>query len=183
MFPKTFSGLGMLGEPYQIKLKEEAVPHSIYTPRSVAIPLRSKVKEELHRMEAMGVISKISYPTLWCAGMVVAPKRFGAVRICVDLKPLNQNVLREVHPIPKVDETLAQLSGATLFSKLDANSGFWQIPLAPESRPLTAFVTPFGRYCCNKLPFSVSSAPELFQRRMNQILEGLEGVLCQMETC
>ena len=134
-------------------------------------------------MEAMGVISKISYPTLWCAGMVVAPKRFGAVRICVDLKPLNQNVLQEVHPIPKVDETLAQLSGATLFSKLDANSGFWQIPLAPESRPLTAFVTPFGRYCFNKLPFSVSSAPELFQRRMNQILEGLEGVLCQMETC
>ena len=99
----------------------------------------------------------------------------------MDLKPLNQNVLREVHPIPKVDETLAQLSGATLFSKLDANSGFWQIPLAPESRPLTAFLTPFGRYCFNKLPFGISSAPELFQRRMSQILEGLEGVLCQMD--
>ena len=181
MFPNVFSGLGTLGEPYQIKLKEGAVPHSIYTPRSVAIPLRSKVKEELHRMEAMGVISKISDPTPWCAGMVVVPKRSGAVRICVDLKPLNQNVLREVHPIPKVDETLAQLSGATTFRKLDANSGFWQIPLAPESRPLTAFLTPFGRYCFNKLPFGVSSAPELFQRRMNQILEGLEGVLCQMD--
>ena len=177
MFPNVFSGLGTLGEPYQIKLKEGAVPHSIYTPRSVAIPLRSKVKEELHRMEAMGVISKISDPTPWCAGMVVVPKRSGAVRICVDLKPLNQNVLREVHPIPKVDETLAQLSGATTFSKLDANSGFWQIPLAPESRPLTAFLTPFGRYCFNKLPFGVSSAPELFQWRMNQILEGLESVM------
>ena len=119
-----FSGLGTLGEPYQIKLKEGAVPHSIYTPRTVPIPLRDKVKEELRRMEAMGVISEIRDPTPWCAGMVVVPKRSGAVRICVDLKPLNQSVLREVHPIPKVDETLAQLSGATVFSKLDANSGF-----------------------------------------------------------
>ena len=86
------------------------------------------------------------------------------------------------YPIPKVDETLVQLSGATVFSKLDANSGFWQIPLTPESRPLTTFTTPFGRYCFNKLPFGIiSSAPKLFQRRMNQILEGLEGMLCQMD--
>ncbi len=105
----------------------------------------------------------------------------GAVRICVDLKPLNQSVMHEVHPTPKVDDTLAQLAGAKLFSKLDANSGFWQIPLAKESRPLTAFITPFGRYCFNKLPFGIFSAPELFQRHINQIVEGLEWVLCQMD--
>ena len=79
-------------------------------------------------MEKAGVISKVSEPTPWCAGMVVVPKKTGKVRICVDLKPLNKRVLREVHPLPKVDETLAQLSGAKIFSKLDANSGFWQIP-------------------------------------------------------
>ena len=84
-------------------------------------------------MEQMGVISKVSDPTPWCAGMVVVPKKSGQVRICVDLKPLNESVLREVHPIPKVDDTLAQLAGATVFSKLDANSGFWQIPLDEES--------------------------------------------------
>ena len=99
----------------------------------------------------------------------------------MDLKPLNQSVLRETHPIPKVDETLAQLSGAKLFTKLDANSGFWQIPLAKESRPLTTFITPFGRYCFNKLPFGISSAPELFQCRMNRILEGLDGVVCHID--
>ena len=58
---------------------------------------------------------------------------------------------------------LAQLAGACLFSELDANSGFWQVPLAPESLPLTAFITPFGRYQFNKLPFGISSAPDLFQ--------------------
>ena len=73
--------------------------------------------------------------------VVVVPKKSGEVRICVDLKALNKNVLREVHPIPKVDETLAQLAGAKIFSKLDANSGFWQIPLSDDSRLLTTFVT------------------------------------------
>ena len=65
---------------------------------------------------------------------------------CADLKRLNQSVLREVHPIPRVDEVLAQLSGAAVFSKLDANSGFWQIPLSSESRPSTTFLMPFGWY-------------------------------------
>ena len=111
----------------------------------------------------------------------MAPKKNGDIRICVDLKALNESVLREVYPIPKVDETLAQLTGATVFSKLDANSGFWQIPLADSSRLLTTFITPFGWYCFNKLPFGISSAPELFQKRMGQILEGLDGVLCQMD--
>ncbi len=68
-----------------------------------------------------------------------------------------------------------------MFSKLDANSGFWQIPLSQSSRLLTTFVTPMGRYCFNKLPFGISSAPEHFQRRMNEILTGLPGVLCQMD--
>ena len=58
-------------------------------------------------MEAMGVISKVDEPTDWCAGMVVVPKKSGSVRICVDLKPLNESVLRETHLLPKVDETLA----------------------------------------------------------------------------
>ena len=152
-YPKLFKGLGTLGEEYKIELREGATPYCLYTPRNVAMPLRPKVKEQLNKMEAMGVISKVSKPTEWCAGMVVVPKvSSGEVRICVDLTHLNDNVLREVHPIPTVDETLAQLAGAKVFSKLDANSGFWQIPLAPESYHLTTFVTPFGRYQFEKLP-------------------------------
>jgi hypothetical protein len=75
----------------------------------------------------------------------------------MDLKPLNESVLREIHPLPKVDEILVQLDGpgAKVFSKLDANSGFWQIPLAEKSKLLTTFITHNGRYCFNKLPFSI----------------------------
>jgi len=126
-------------------------------------------------MEAMGVI--LDKPTPWCAGMVVVPKKSGAIYICVDLKPLNECVQREVHPLPKVDETLAQLTGAKISSKLDANSELWQIPLTESSRLLTTFITPSGRYCFNKLPFGIASAPKHFQKRMSAILSGLNGVV------
>lgn len=120
-------------------------------------------------------------PTEWCAGMVVVPKKQGSVRICVDLKPLNESVLREIHPLPTVEDLLAQMRGAKIFSKLDANSGFWQIPLAESSRLLTTFITPYGRYCFNVLPFGISSAPEYFQKQMNRVLCGLDGVLCLID--
>ena len=176
-FSKAFQGLGNLGKEYDIKLQPDSKPHTLFTPRLVPLPLRPKVTEELDRMEKSGVISKVTEPTPWCAGMVVVPKKSGNVRICVDLKPLNRSVRREVHPLPKVDETL----GAKVFSKLDANSGFWQIPLSESSRLFTTFITPMGRYCFNKLPFGISSAPEHFQRRMSELLTGLEGVQCQMD--
>ena len=59
--------------------------------------------------------------------MVVVPKPSGKVRIYVDMKPLNENVMRAFHPLPAVDEILAQLSDAQTFTKLDTNAGFWQI--------------------------------------------------------
>jgi len=180
-FPKLFQGLGTLKGDYHIQLKPNAKRYALYTARNVPIPLRGKVKQELEHMEKLGVISKVDKPTLWCAGMVIVPKKSGDVRICVDLKPLNESILRETHPLPGVDETLAQFTGATVMSKLDANSGFWQISLAKDSRELTTFITPFGRYCFNKLPFGISSAPEHFQKRMSTILDGLAGILCLMD--
>ena len=80
-YPTLFRGLGTLGDKYTIKLKDDATPYSLCTPRNVAIPLREKVRQELGRMETNGVISKVTNPTSWCAGMVVVPKRDGTVRI------------------------------------------------------------------------------------------------------
>ena len=148
-FPSLFQGLGKMQGQYTIKLQEGAKPYALSTPRHVGIPLLKPVKAELEHMEKLGVISKVSEPTQWCAGMVVVPKPDGQVRICIDLTRLNDSVCRERHPLPAVDSTLAQLAGAKLFSKLDANYGFWQIPLSPESIPLTTFITPFGRFCFN----------------------------------
>ena len=139
------------------------------------------MKEELERLHEMSVISPIQKPTEWCAPVVVVPKSNGRVRLCVDLTKLNDAVKRERHMLPTVDYTLGQLAGAKYFSKLDANSGFHQIPLHQDSVELTTFMTPFGRYAYNRLPFGISSAPEYFQRQISSILVGLEGVVCQMD--
>ena len=178
--PKLFTGLGTLGNEYKISLKPEAKPYALCTARQVPISMRNEVEKELNRMESLAVISRIDEPSPWCAGMVIVPKPSGKVRICVDMKPLNENVMREFHPLPAVDETLAQLSGARRFTKLDANA-VWQIPLAKESRSLTTFITPFGRYQFNALPFGITCAPELCQKRMNTLLSNLKGVLCLMD--
>ncbi|KAK3549941.1 hypothetical protein QTP86_016871, partial [Hemibagrus guttatus] len=180
-FPKLFTGLGKMEGEYNIVLKPGAQPFSLSTPRRISLPLLLKVKEELIRMEQQGVISKVEGPTEWCAPMVAVPKNTGRVRMCSDLTELNKSVLREKHPLPSVEHTLGQLAGAKVFSKLDANAGFWQIPLSKESSLLTTFITPFGHYCYNRLCFGISSVPEHFLECMSRILEGLEGVLCQMD--
>ena len=127
-------------------------------------------------MQRLGVIEPVETPTEWCAGMVVVPKTNGRMRICVDLTKLNEDVYRERHPLPAVDQTLAQIAGARVFSKLDANSGFWQIPLSEESALLTTFIMPFGCYQFNCLPFGITST-----RRMSAYLRDLEEVICLID--
>ena len=176
-YPNLFTGLGKLDGDYSIQLEDRVQT----VPRRVAIPLMQPVKEELERMEKLGVISRVSEPTEWCAGMVVVPKGNKKVRICVDHTHLNKSVRRERHLLPAVKQSLAQLAGACVFSTLDANSGFWQILLDRKSALLTTFITPFGRYCFHHLPFGITSAPEHFHRRMSHILTGLEGVVGMMD--
>lgn len=109
-------------------------------------------------MEQLGVIGRIEEPTGWCSGMVMAPKKTkDEVRICMDLTPLNEVVCREKFILPSVDQTHGMLGGAQLFTKLDANMGFWQIPLAKDSALSITFIT---------LPFGSASVPEHFQNRI-----------------
>lgn len=133
-------------------------------------------------MEEISVISKVEEPTDWCSGMVAVPKKVGIVRLCVDLTKLNEAVCRKKYILPSVEQSLGMLAGAKIFSKVDANSGFWQIPLTPDTAKLTTFITPFGRFFFNRLPFVIASAPEHFQSRMvSEIMEGLEEVTCHMD--
>ncbi|UYV73012.1 K02A2.6-like [Cordylochernes scorpioides] len=109
--------IGKIDIPYEIKLKEGAKPYSIYTPRRVPIPLMKELQMELERMTSNGVIEKVEGSSEWCSPMVLVAKPSGKLRICVDLSILNQNILREIHPIPVVEHTLAQLKGAKLYSQ------------------------------------------------------------------
>ena len=183
-FPSLFQGLGKIKDSlYHIKLEDTAKPFAIHVPRKVPYPLKKSVKNTLHQMTEQGVIFRVNEPTEWCAPIVVVPKGPNAekVRICVDYTQLNKGVLRETYPVAEVEDTLAKIGGGKIFSKLDANSGFFQIPLGEDSKLLTTFLTDEGRFAFHRLPFGLSSCPEVFTRAISSILEGLPGVVYHMD--
>ena len=92
------------------------------------------------------------------APIVVVPKNNGDVRICVDLTKLSQAVRREIYQMPKVEETLCSIAEGTIYSKLDANSGFQQIAPSAEMAKLATFITPFGRFMFGRLPYASPEA-------------------------
>ena len=102
-------------------------------------------------------------------------------RICIDLKHLNSSVKRAHYQLPTIDNTLGHISGARYFLTLDAASGFWQVPLDPKFAPLTTFSTPFGRFYFNRLPFGITSAPEIFQQRISDLLDSIPNVMVFMD--
>ena len=103
------------------------------------------------------------------------------MRICIDLKQLNKVVQRETCIIPAIPQVLAKLAGSVCFSKLDASGGYWQLALEEECAKLSTFISPLGRLCMTRAPFGISSASEIFQRKMEELLEGLDGVECYQD--
>eukprot|EP00117_Sycon_ciliatum_P001177 scpid20930/ scgid6949/ Transposon Ty3-G Gag-Pol polyprotein; Gag3-Pol3; Transposon Ty3-1 TYA-TYB polyprotein; Capsid protein; p24; Spacer peptide p3; Nucleocapsid protein p11; Ty3 protease; p16; Spacer peptide J; Reverse transcriptase/ribonuclease H; p55; Integrase p61; Integrase p58 len=171
----------MVGPPVTIHLKPDATPYHCVAPRRVPHHLFGKVREELNRMREGDIIEKVEEPTDWCFPMVPVLKPTGKVRVCVDLKRLNASVKRETYQLPTIDDTLSRLAGATVFTTLDTANGFWQIPLDPETARLTTFITPFGRFYFKRLLFGITSAPEIFQRRVSNLLDHLPGVAVHMD--
>ncbi|GAB1602716.1 uncharacterized protein K02A2.6-like, partial [Argonauta hians] len=153
----------------------------IAAPRRLPLPMKKKVEEEIKRLVKEKIIRPVKTPTDWCAPIVAVPKKDGKVRLCVDFSKLNESVKRENFPLPSTDQLLAELDGATVFTKLDCNSGFHQIVLHEDSQELTTFITPYGRFCYLRLPFGISSGPEIFHREMSHIVSGIPGVICDID--
>ncbi|GFU17372.1 retrovirus-related Pol polyprotein from transposon opus [Nephila pilipes] len=173
-FADVFTGTGRLNRIVKIKLKENSVPH-VAAPRKVPLAIHNKVKEELNNMVETGIISKVEEPTEWVSNMVVidSPKK---LRICLDPRPLNEAIQRPHYPIPTADALVTKLQGGKVFTIIDAKNGFWQLPLDEESSYLITFCTPWGRYRFLVLPFRLNSAPEEFQKSMDEIYEEDEDI-------
>ena len=172
--PELFQGLGTIEGEYNIVLKADAKPYALATPKRIPIPLKSSVEQELKHMQKLGVIRKVGV-VCWDDGGTKKQRK--GMHMC----RLNQNVCRERHILPSVEQTLALLQGAQVFSKLDVNSGFSQIKLSKQSALLTTFIILVGRFCFNRLPFGITSVPEFYQKKMSHILSGLQGVACMMD--
>ena len=175
-FPNVFSeGLGQLDGQYTIRL-DETVPPVQHAPRRIAVALRPQLKDTLDALEAQGVIAQVTTPTRWISSIVAVPKKNGKLRICLDPKDLNRAIQREKYQLPTVEDIATRLHGAKVFTVMDVRNGFWHVSLDEESSYLTTFQTPFGRYRWRRMPFGISSAPEVFQRKMHELIEGMTGV-------
>lgn len=124
----------------------------------------------------------VDFPTQWCSPIVVVPKPHSEnIRLCCDYTQLNKTIKRANFPILKVDIVLANLKGSRIFSRLDAQAGFYQIKLHKDSQPLTTFITPFGRFMFTRLPFGINCAPDYFAQRFTEILQGISNVIVHMD--
>lgn len=140
-------------------------------------PARRKVIEkQLTEMLESGVIIPSHSP--WAAPVVLIEKKDGTTRFCIDFRKLNELTVRDAYPLPRIDDTLDELQNAKFVSTLDLRSGYWQVEMDQESRPLTAFVTHKGLFECAVMPFGLTNAPATFQRLMDIVLAGLKWKCC-----
>ena len=173
-FKEVFDGsLGCLPDKCRIQIEETCAP--VVEPcRKVPFALKDKLKEELERMEDLGVVCKVSEPTEWVNAFVIAHKKNGDIRVCLDPRNLNKAVKREHFKMPTREEMLSNFANAKVFSKMDASSGFWQMRLTEDSSYLTTFNTPFGRYRYLRVPFGICSAPEIYHRTITSHFEHID---------
>jgi transposase InsO family protein len=191
-FPDIFSQHASdVGKTDLITMRIETGDNHPIAQRPYTLPLKhfEYVKDQIEQLDTANLIVRSISP--WASPVVIVPKRAEPgqppqKRLCVDYRALNsllppvqkanshaKGVLTLV-PLPKIDELYAKLYGATVFSSLDARSGYYHIALDEESQPKTAFVVPFGKWQFKRVPFGLAQAPAYFQMLINKILVGLD---------
>ncbi|KMQ86101.1 hypothetical protein RF55_15020 [Lasius niger] len=151
--------------------------------RRIPQALKNRVKEELDKMVAMKVIELIKEPSPAVSPLIMVRKGNDNhnIRICMDPTELNKNIKRRHYPLKTVEEIAAKVSSANYFTKLDCNKGFWQISVTEKTSKFLAIATPWGKYRYLRLPFGISSAPEVFSQIMNDTLQGIENCEIAMD--
>ena len=181
-YESVFSeGVGTLkGHKADWKIEEGCQP-SFHKPRQVPYGLRPKVEAELTRLEKDGIPSKVEYSE-WATPIIRVVKRNGSVRVCGDFKvSVNLVLLTEPYPLPRIEDIFANLAGGKHFSKLDLRQAYHQMEVTEASKKLLAINTHKGLFRYNRLVFGISSCPAIWQRAIDQVLQGIPGVQCILD--
>ena len=174
-------GLGTLkGYRAKIHIDPDVQPRFCKA-RSVPYSMRVKVEEKLSQLVEEGILEPIQFAD-WAAPIVPVLKSDKSVRICGDFKcTVNQECKLDRYPIPKVEDLFAQLAGGRLFTKLDLSQAYLQVLLDEESKKYVVINTHRGLFRYNRLPYGLSSAPGIFQRVMESLLQGISGVVVYLD--
>ena len=142
------------------------IKHQIHTgdarpikqpPRRVPVHMQSEVDDQLDHMLENDIIRPSTSP--WASAIVLVNKKDGSLRFCIDYRRLNEVTTKDAYPLPRVDESLDQLSGATWFSCVDLSSGYWQVEMSEQEKPKTAFASRRGLIEFNFMPFGLATRP------------------------
>ncbi len=163
-----------------LRVRQDAVP-KFFKPRPVPFATKDAIGAGLDRLEADGIIEKVSHSE-WASPNVPVPKKDGRFRICGDYKvTVNPALDVDQYPLPKPEDLFTSLSGGQKFTKLDLSQAYQQLLLDDQSKNLTTITTHKGLYRYTRLPFGIASAPAIFQKTMDTILQGLPHVICYID--
>nr|XP_034316846.1 uncharacterized protein LOC117686231 [Crassostrea gigas] len=143
-------------------------------PYPIPFSTEKTITEEVQKMLQLNVIEPSSSP--YSAPVVIARKKDGTNRFCIDYRRLNCATVFDAEPMPSPESIFSKMTGKKFVSKIDLSKGYWQVPMADESKPLTAFSTPSGLYQFRTMPFGLVNAPATFSRMMRKLLQGMNGV-------
>ena len=175
-FPDWFTGIGRFPGEYTIWLCHDVHP-IIHTPGKCPITLHPKVKEHLNKIECMGVITCKDQPTDWVSSITYIQKANGKLCLHLDPHDLNEAICHDHHKTPTVEEVAHEFAHSHYLTKLDAHHRYWTFVLDQESSLLTTLNSPFGRYCFLHPPFGFVYSRDIFQKKMDQILEKCQGCI------
>ena len=161
-----------LGQTNVVHMNIDTGSHPPIRQRPYRTPFaqRPLVEQHIASMIDANVIEPSTSP--WASPIVIVPKKDGSKRFCVDYRKLNAITTKNAYPLPCIDEILGVLNGVKYLSCLDLKSGYWQVAMATEDKPKTAFITHEGLYQFNVMPFGLTGAPSVFQNLMNNVLAG-----------
>uniref|UniRef100_A0A914HTB4 RNA-directed DNA polymerase n=2 Tax=Globodera rostochiensis TaxID=31243 RepID=A0A914HTB4_GLORO len=181
-FPQVFSeGLGKCTKmKAHLHLKPDATP-VFCRPRPVPHGARDAVDAELDRLLKIGAIKQIDY-SKWAAPIVAVKKRSGDTRVCIDFSTgLNNNIELHRHPLPLPADIFYGIRGTSVFSQIDFRDAYLQVELDDESKALVGLNTHRGLFQYQRLPFGIKSAPSIFQKLMDELVAGLQGVFVYLD--
>ncbi|XP_062704531.1 uncharacterized protein K02A2.6-like [Aedes albopictus] len=148
---------------------------------NVPAAFREAARKRLEDMEACGIIERVTRAPQWISGMSAVPKGKNDFRLVVNMRDPNKAIKREYFRMPLVDEMKVKLHGAKFFTKLDLSNAYYHLELSKDSRDLTTFLSENGMYRFTRLMFGVNCAPEIFQREMSRLLEGVDNLIVYID--
>ena len=176
LYPNSFDRLGSLRGEYDIKV-DPTVPPVQHARRKVPIESKAAIEEAIDYMVKQDILEPQIEPTPWVSSVTYPVKPSGEVRPCLDARDLNKAIIRENHKPQTVEEIAHQLAGAVVFTKADALKAFLQVHLTEESSKLLVINTHKGRYRFKRMPFGAKMSQDVFQMKMDLIMERCPGVI------